>query len=102
MKKFLIMATFVAMLAGCGEETNTNPPPQPPPPPVVQAPAPAPPPTVVEEAAPSTYVVVKGDTLYSIARDHNVRLGDLAEWNHISNANLIHVGQEIKLAAPDK
>jgi len=40
-----------------------------------------------------TYVVQKGDTLYSIARKYNVTVEDLAAWNNIKNPRLIYTGQ---------
>ena len=41
------------------------------------------------------YVVVKGDTLSSIAKRYNTTYKKLAEINKIQNPNLIKVGQEI-------
>lgn len=40
-----------------------------------------------------TYVVQKGDTLYSIAKKYNVTVEDLAAWNNIKNPRLICTGQ---------
>ena len=51
----------------------------------------------------ATYTVVKGDTLYGIAK---AKLGsgskyqELAKWNNISNPNLIYIGQVLQLQAP--
>ncbi|MBI1181002.1 MAG: LysM peptidoglycan-binding domain-containing protein [Alphaproteobacteria bacterium] len=45
-----------------------------------------------------TYTVKAGDTLYSIARDHDVSYSDLLKWNDIQDPNTIVVGQEIRLA----
>lgn len=42
-----------------------------------------------------TYVVQKGDTLYSIARKYNVTVEDLAACNNIKNPDLIHPGQKL-------
>jgi LysM repeat protein len=47
-----------------------------------------------------TYVVEQGDTLYSIARAHDVTFDDLMEWNEIDNPNSIVVGQEIHVGPP--
>lgn len=43
------------------------------------------------------HVVQKGDTLYSIARQYNVKVTDLVKLNNIKNANLITIGQVIYL-----
>ena len=45
----------------------------------------------------STYTVVKGDTLSSIARRFNTSVGTLVALNNISNPNLIVVGQQLTL-----
>lgn len=47
----------------------------------------------------TTYTVEAGDTLYSIARRHNVNTAQLMRWNEIDNPSLIQVGQEIKVSA---
>jgi murein DD-endopeptidase MepM/ murein hydrolase activator NlpD len=44
-----------------------------------------------------TYTVVKGDNLTKIAARNNTTVQKLVELNGIKNANLIHVGQVIKL-----
>ena len=43
------------------------------------------------------YTVKKGDTLSAIARQYNTTYQKLAEYNHISNPNIINVGQTIKI-----
>jgi lipoprotein NlpD len=59
---------------------------------------PAAPPTPAKER-PATYVVKKGDTLFSIALDHGVDYKDLAAWNNIEQ-DRIRIGQELRLMAP--
>jgi lipoprotein NlpD len=54
-------------------------------------------PTPVER--PATYVVKKGDTLYSIALDYGVDYKDLAAWNSVEPEK-IRVGQELRLVPP--
>lgn len=58
-----------------------------------------PPPTTVPpqgETQPTcTYVVKPGDTLYSISRYYQVSVSKIMEANHISNPNLIYVGQTL-------
>lgn len=44
-----------------------------------------------------TYVVQKGDTLYSIALKFGVKWQELAAYNDITNPDLIYVGQELKI-----
>ena len=44
-----------------------------------------------------TYVVVKGDTLWGIAKAYGVTVDQLVEWNNIPNRNLIHPGDKIKI-----
>ena len=43
------------------------------------------------------YIVVKGDTLSGIAKRYNTTVAKLAEANGITNPNLIHVGQYLKI-----
>ncbi len=50
----------------------------------------------------SHYVVVKGDTLYSIAWDHDFDYKDVARWNNIAAPYVIYPGQPIRLTPPDK
>jgi LysM repeat protein len=47
----------------------------------------------------SRYQVKAGDSLWKIAREHNVDWRDLARINNISNPSLIRAGQEILLPA---
>ncbi|MFN2292150.1 MAG: LysM peptidoglycan-binding domain-containing protein [Anaerolineae bacterium] len=44
-----------------------------------------------------TYVVRRGDTLYSIARRFGVSLATLIQLNHIANPSLIYVGQRLTI-----
>ena len=43
------------------------------------------------------YTVKKGDTLSEIAQKYNTTWKKLAELNHIKNANMINIGQKIKI-----
>lgn len=63
-------------------------------------------PTVIAEAvarhaavsgAQDTYVVQKGDTLYSIAFNFGLDYHELAEYNGIQDPSAIQIGQELKL-----
>ncbi|HTI96490.1 MAG TPA: LysM peptidoglycan-binding domain-containing protein, partial [Rudaea sp.] len=50
--------------------------------------------------AQTTYHVVHGDTLYSIAFKHGLDFRDLAAWNGIVSPYRILVGQDLRLSAP--
>jgi lipoprotein NlpD len=58
--------------------------------PVLQ-PAPAP------AAAPRTYIIKRGDTLYSIALEQGVDYRELAQLNRIDDPSKIRLGQELRL-----
>lgn len=62
-------------------------------------PAPAPTPAKEEE---QVYVVKTGDTLSSIAAKYNTTWQKLAEYNNISNPNVIYTGQKIKIPGTKK
>ncbi|HEY0591990.1 MAG TPA: LysM peptidoglycan-binding domain-containing protein, partial [Thermoanaerobaculia bacterium] len=47
----------------------------------------------------TTYVVEKGDTLYSIARRHDITLAELLEMNDLSKKSVIRPGDTIKVTA---
>ncbi|MBA2352661.1 MAG: peptidoglycan DD-metalloendopeptidase family protein [Burkholderiales bacterium] len=50
---------------------------------------------------PGFYVVKKGDTLYSVAMEHNVDYRDLADWNNIDQTQVIRIGQQLRTSPPD-
>ena len=45
------------------------------------------------------YTVVKGDTLYSIAKKNGMTLAELMALNNLDNSSVIKVGQKLKIAA---
>lgn len=49
-------------------------------------------------ARPGYYIVKKGDTLYSIAHQHERDFRELAEWNGLNDPNVLKAGQEIRVA----
>lgn len=51
-------------------------------------------------SAPKVYTVVRGDTLQAIAWRFGLNHHEIARWNNIRNANLIYVGQRLRLTAP--
>jgi lipoprotein NlpD len=48
----------------------------------------------------ATYVVQKGDTMYSIAFINGVDVRDVAELNNIDNPSAIQIGQQLSIPAP--
>jgi len=46
-----------------------------------------------------THTVERGETLYSIARQYNISLGELRSWNNISGSE-IEVGQQLYISNP--
>lgn len=54
----------------------------------------------VEPVAPGYYRIKRGDTLLRIALDHGQSYRDVAEWNNISDPNVIEVDQVIRVAPP--
>ncbi|MDY6948506.1 MAG: peptidoglycan DD-metalloendopeptidase family protein [Pseudomonadota bacterium] len=49
---------------------------------------------------PATYVVKRGDTLYSIAFRHKLDYKEVARWNRIGRDYVIHPGQTLRLYPP--
>ena len=47
-----------------------------------------------------TYVVKRGDTLYSIALDHGQDYRELAQWNNLNDPNLIRIDQVLRVKPP--
>ena len=47
-----------------------------------------------------TYVVDRGDTLWSIAEKNNIPHGDLAKWNNINDPRELQIGRKLTLSAP--
>lgn len=52
------------------------------------------------EAAPVSYVVKPGDTLYSISWSYGMDYHDVSAWNHLGSDYRIHPGDKLVLAAP--
>jgi lipoprotein NlpD len=71
-------------------------------PPVAAKPtAPAPSATAPAPALqPDTYIVKRGDTLYSIALDNGVDWRELAAWNQITDPSKMRVGQVLRVRPP--
>ena len=90
-------ALAVLAVAGCASRPSA---------PVIErspgapAAAPAVPVAPAADAGPETYTVRRGDTLYGIALDHGLDYRELADWNGISNPNLVRTGEVLRLRAP--
>jgi lipoprotein NlpD len=69
--------------------------PEPPPPPVA-----ATLPQAEPVQRPAEVVVAKGDTLYSLARDNDLKVAQLARWNFIRQPYRIRPGQRLRLYPP--
>ena len=110
MKRFTPVAIALMFLFSCGKKEE--PAPETPTPAVTsqepQAPAGE---TRAESSTPGsekaqvggrTHIVVKGDTLYSIAKKNGLNHRDLASWNNIKDPRSLPVGKELRLTAPEK
>jgi lipoprotein NlpD len=47
-----------------------------------------------------TYIVKKGDTLYSIALEHGADYREVAQWNGLTDPTKIDIGQRLRVKAP--
>ena len=47
-----------------------------------------------------TYTVVKGDSVWRIARDNNLKVQDIVNWNHLGSDAKIITGQKLNLSQP--
>ncbi|WP_027727749.1 LysM peptidoglycan-binding domain-containing M23 family metallopeptidase [Treponema sp. C6A8] len=56
-------------------------------------------PKVTSNAATSSYVVQKGDTLYGIARKNGMKVPELLALNNLDNNAVIKVGQKLKISS---
>ena len=93
---------LVLMLAGCAArqpapviDRAVTPPSRPTATPTVPA-APR-----MADSRPLSYVVKRGDTLFSIALDQGLDYRELAQWNNLSDPNRLQVGQALRLHAPE-
>jgi lipoprotein NlpD len=94
----ILGAALIALaLAGCVQRTAA-PVTDRAPPPVAKPAAPAAP--AAPTAQPDTYVVKRGDTLYSIALDQGVDWRDLAAWNQLADPTRLQLGQVLRVRPP--
>ncbi|MES2366503.1 MAG: peptidoglycan DD-metalloendopeptidase family protein [Pseudomonadota bacterium] len=59
-------------------------------------------PATLQYGQAATHTVQKGDTLYSIALQYGLDYRDLERWNNLPDNYLIHIGQVLKLTAPQQ
>lgn len=93
--RLVVLCCVIAVTAGCASRR--------PAPVVDRLPPPAAKPaapTAAPSAQPETYVVKRGDTLYSIALDQGVDWRDLAAWNQMSDPTKLSVGQSLVVRRP--
>jgi len=53
-------------------------------------------------AASRSYIIKRGDTLYSIALEHGIDYRELAQLNRLDDPSKLRVGQELRIAASDE
>jgi lipoprotein NlpD len=93
----VVLGCAIALAAGCASRR--------PAPVIDRAPAPvaqpaAPAATPAPAPQPETYLVKRGDTLYSIALDQGVDWRDLMAWNQLSDPTRLRVGQALVVRPP--
>jgi len=49
---------------------------------------------------PATYRVKAGDSLWNIAKSHNIKINDLLAWNNLKQTSVISPGQQLSLRSP--
>jgi lipoprotein NlpD len=99
-KRAVSAIALLSLLAGCATSQK--------PAPVVDRKQPArpstSPPTAAKPAAvpDGSYLVKKGDTLYSIALENGADYRDVAAWNRLSDPTKIQVGQVLRVTPPEE
>jgi lipoprotein NlpD len=101
----VVLAAVLPLYAGCAAQRGAAPvedrrPPARPSA-AAKAPAPAVTPSAAATPAPEgTYVVKRGDTLYSIALEHGHDYREVAQWNSLDDPSKLSVGQTLRVAPP--
>ena len=92
-----------AVLIGCGHARIVRREDQPKPHATMTRPIAAPLPRAAPEPVPRDgfHVVQAGETLYGISFRFGLRYQDVASWNQLGDASLIHVGQRLRLRQPE-
>jgi len=92
-------AVLLVLLAGCATSQKPAPVVDRKQPARAAAPASKPAPA---QAAEGTYIVKKGDTLYSIALENGADYREVAAWNRLSDPTKINVGQVLRVTPPEE
>ena len=99
MNKFaLALSAVLVLAAGCTTTRSPAPVTDRRPPPSAAKPKP---PAAAPAARAGSYVVKRGDTLYSIALEHGLDYRELARWNNLDDPSRIRVGQALRVSAPE-
>ena len=97
--KLWALAAALVVLAGCASRTQK-------PAPVVDRKQPSrtatPTPPKTAPVPEGSYVVKKGDTLYSIALENGADYREVAAWNRLSDPTKISVGQVLRVTPPEE
>jgi cell wall-associated NlpC family hydrolase len=56
--------------------------------------------TASAQAAPSSYTVKNGDTVWKISQAYHISMANIIQWNHLSNPNRIYPGEVLRLVPP--
>jgi lipoprotein NlpD len=70
------------------------------PPPRAAAPPAKAAPVAVQSSSEGSYVVKRGDTLYSIALEHGQDYREMAQWNSLDDPGKLRVGQSLRVTPP--
>lgn len=52
------------------------------------------------QATQDTHTVAEGETLFSIARQYDINVGDIRRWNNL-DSNEVGIGQTLRITSPD-
>ncbi len=98
------LALAFAALAICGCSSTRSPAPvtdRRPPPEATRKPPVAPAAAAPAVAQSGSYIVKRGDTVFSIALEHGVDYRDLARWNSLDDPSKIQIGQSLRVSPPE-
>ena len=96
----ILLALAAVLAGGCGS-VSTQAPVDDRRPAAAAKPAPQAPTPAAAPAAPAeSYVVKRGDTLYSIALEHGADYREVAQWNKLDDPTKLSVGQTLRVAPP--
>jgi lipoprotein NlpD len=94
--RVLVAAAIALAVLGCVQRTPAPVDDRRPPAAAAKPAAPVP-----QALPPDSYVVKRGDTLYSIALDHGVDWRELAAWNQLTDPTRLATGQVLRVRPPE-